>query len=138
MRPLLTAILKKFQDAGLGESITGGAFLIRAPKGAQMPYAVLTPIFAPVDTTYGAKPYVASVQWGVFGNTGADALAGLLASLCAAFDDQLLTLESGANHHVDREGEPLIMQEPESQDKIQPDPVRGWGGFVTYQYGVTP
>jgi hypothetical protein len=135
--PLLAALMARFTESGLAEQIGGGAHLDRAAPGTGLPYAVLTVIAGPASASYSQRPYVATLQWSVYG-LGAAATANLLKALCAAFDDRLLSLSEGTNYHMDRADEPFVRQQPAEDPQLSPAAANVWGGYVTYIYGVCP
>ena len=130
MLPLLNAIYSHF-TANLTSAFPGGMHRDRAPEGTPMPYVVSRVISSQTQFAYGGgSRSLTRVRLSAFG-VGHDATGGLAETLVGSFDSTLLTLESGTNDTVVREGDAVpVLHSHDSQGNDV------WEWSVVYEYGV--
>jgi hypothetical protein len=132
MLPLLNAIYAFFTASSpLTTAFPGGLHRDNAPEGTAMPYLVSKVVSSKTELAYGtASRTVTQIKFSAFG-VGHDATGTLAQTLIGVFDGAILTLSSGTNDSVVRQGDPtpaLLSHDGQGNDV--------WEWSVVYEYGV--
>ena len=129
---LLNGIYSRFTSTlALTSAFPGGFHRDRAPEGTAMPYVVSRVISSQTQLAYGGGSRTQTkVRLSALG-VGHDATGTLAQMLIGAFDATLLTLGSGTNDAVVRQGEavPVLLRHDAQGNDV-------WEWSVEYEYGV--
>ncbi len=134
---VIDSIVTRWGDQSLDDTVTGGLHLDRAPKGTDLPYAVLTdmgestPQRASTATSGQAAHYRSrQVQVLVVNNTGPAALAVLADAVHAALEYAPLSLTDGALLYC-RLNSDVFTDDPDHENG------RMWAGTYDVLYRVS-